>query len=437
MKSYRTKFIVGLLLILCFCPLKALAFEKPTPKISQNPFYYLKSDYAMPLLSKDEQNNRASGAKDRFFLPWSGDFRHSKDDLLWPFNAYLPGKVYGENERPREKRWFDEIYSKAHIEAFKDINAPGITIAEGSLRAFPTHDPIFLSPELPGEGYPFDYGQVSRVNPGEPIRISHFSRDNSFAYVETSFAAGWIDSRKIAYVNEGFIDRYMPLPLAVIVKDDKVVSKGNLFIFNVKIGSLFPLNKVLLYDLELLVPTGKDEAGLATLEAVRLPRDFAKRWPIEFSQWNAASLIDEMMGETYGWGGMYGKRDCSATTRDFFLPFGIWLPRNSSAQAKSGTFISLEGLTPLQKEKAIKEGGTPFASILYKPGHVMLYAGSYRGRVVVFHNLWGLRTKSKGVEGRYVIGRSVLSTLDVGKDLPGIDPDGLLINAITGMTNLL
>lgn len=67
----------------------------------------------------------------------------------------------------------------------------------------------------------------------------------------------------------------------------------------------------------------------------------------------------------------------------------------------------------------------------------MLYAGSYRGRVVVFHNLWGLRTKNKGVEGRYVIGRSVLSTLDVGKDLPDIDPDGLLINAITGMTNLL
>ena len=67
------------------------------------PLLLSKSDYAMPLLSKDEQNNRASGAKDRFFLPWSGDFRHSKDDLLWPFNAYLPGKVYGENERPREK----------------------------------------------------------------------------------------------------------------------------------------------------------------------------------------------------------------------------------------------------------------------------------------------------------------------------------------------
>jgi len=51
--------------------------------------------------------------------------------------------------------------------------------------------------------------------------------------------------------------------------------------------------------------------------------------------------------------------------------------------------------------------------------------------------LWGLRTKSKGTEGRYVIGRSVLSTLDVGKDLPNIDPDCLLINTITGMTNLL
>jgi len=75
--------------------------------------------------------------------------------------------------------------------------------------------------------------------------------------------------------------------------------------------------------------------------------------------------------------------------------------------------------------------------LLYKPGHIMLYVGTYRGKAVVFHNLWGLKTQVKGKEGRYVIGRSIFSTLDIGKDLSCIDRESLLINTLTAMTNLM
>ena len=33
---------------------------------------------------------------------------------------------------------------------------------------------------------------------------------------------------------------------------------------------------------------------------------------------------------------MFGDRDCSALTRELLTPFGIWLPRNSVAQARTG-----------------------------------------------------------------------------------------------------
>ncbi len=67
----------------------------------------------------------------------------------------------------------------------------------------------------------------------------------------------------------------------------------------------------------------------------------------------------------------------------------------------------------------------------------MLYAGAYRGKAVVFNNLWGLKTNVKSKEGRYVIGQSILSTLDIGKGLPYINQEGLLINTVTAMANLL
>lgn len=429
---------VALLLNFFFCPSELEGLEGLSPKVSQNPFYYLNDNFGQPILPSLEQAMRADRAKDQFFLPWrEGGFRHSKEDLLWPFRAYLPGGVYDEAGTLRQKGWFEELYNKANVGAFGSVNAPGITLAEADLRSFPTCEPTFLSPDLPGEGYPFDYGQVSHVNAGEPIRISHFSTDNSWAYVETSFAAGWIDVGKIAYANEEAIEKCLQMPMAVAVKDNKTASEDGRILFNVKVGALFPLNKELLYELEVLVPTGKDKKGFAVFDCVRLPKETVKRWPVEFTQWNAATLINEMIGESYGWGGLFGKRDCSATTRDFFLPFGVWLSRNSKAQAESGVFISLEGLTALQKERLIIERGTPFASLLYKPGHIMLYVGTYRGKAVVFHNLWGIKTYVKGKEGRYVIGRSIFSTLDIGNDFPDIRSEDLLINNVTGLADIL
>ena len=84
---------------------------------------------------------------------------------------------------------------------------------------------------------------------------------------------------------------------------------------------------------------------------------------------NAVKIANELIDEPYGWGGLYGNRDCSAMTRDFFAPFGIWLPRHSEDQAKKvGTYIDLQNLEPEQKEKIILEQGIPYLSLLWRKG---------------------------------------------------------------------
>ena len=65
----------------------------------------------------------------------------------------------------------------------------------------------------------------------------------------------------------------------------------------------------------------------------------------------------------------------------------------------------------------------------------MLYIGQNDDKAIVFHNIWGLRTKDE--LGRKIIGKSVITTLDPGKNLRNADPNGSLIKRVEGITLLV
>lgn len=167
------------------------------------------------------------------------------------------------------------------------------------------------------------------------------------------------------------------------------------------------------------------------------PRD-ARPFPLWLGPQEVASLAGEMMGQIYGWGGLHARRDCSASIRDLFTPFGLWLPRNSSQQAKAGRVIDLCGLSAADKEERIAHIGMPFRTLLWKPGHIMLYIGQYQGRPVMWHTMWGLKTENLWAgEGRHVVGRTVITGLRPGEELSNLArPEGLLINGIQRMVIL-
>ena len=118
---------------------------------------------------------------------------------------------------------------------------------------------------------------------------------------------------------------------------------------------------------------------------------------------------------------MFGDRDCSALTRELFTPFGIWLPRNSVAQARTGAVNMLEGMTTEEKEEQILRNGVPFLSLVGMRGHIMLYVGKYNGRPAIFHNVWGVRTvEGSDTDGRFVIGRAVVTSITPGAELKNL-----------------
>ena len=181
-----------------------------------------------------------------------------------------------------------------------------------------------------------------------------------------------------------------------------------------------------------------DQGRQAVTRTVELKRASAASFPLSPTPRVCARIAGEFPGQTYGWGGLFGNRDCSAFMRDFFAPLGIWLPRNSAQQAGVGRFIDLENESVRDKERIIVDKGVPFLTMVTMPGHIMLYIGSRDGRAAVQHTVWGLRTRDfLGRKGRLVIGQNAITSLAPGQEVSNLDrPEGELLQRVNGMTLL-
>ena len=61
---------------------------------------------------------------------------------------------------------------------------------------------MFYEPTRPGEGFPFDYNQNSRLKINTPIFVSHLSKDKAWAYIQAAAFGGWVKIQDIAFVDD-------------------------------------------------------------------------------------------------------------------------------------------------------------------------------------------------------------------------------------------
>ena len=401
--------------------------------VSQSPMFHAASLQDVPLVPEERRSELLHEMRERFFSPWAQtEARKAKETLEWVFDRYGKGGIFGENLQARLSCWVEEQRKASRIGAAGELNRCAASVRPSSLRLMPTDEPVFLSPDLPGEGYPFDYLQNSLVHPGEPLFVSHLSEDGLWAWCDTSYASGWMKLHDLAFADRETVEQWTALPLAAVVSENMVFRHEGVSLFRAKVGTLLPLVRKGIAGHVVAAPF-RDRDGNLGMRQVSASADDVEPVPLPMTPWKLASAAEEFAGELYGWGGLLGNRDCSAMTRDLLLPFGIWLPRNSAAQAGTGEVIPLDGLSPTEKKSLIAEKGVPFLTLLGMPGHVMLYIGTSRGEPLVLHNMWGIRTERNGKEGRHVVGRNVISTLDLGSDLPDHTPGRLLVDRLNRM----
>ncbi len=384
------------------------------------------------LMSAQEQLDYDAHYNEKFFEPWQLlGMDLTENEKTWQFK-YAKEKTYRRWGERISKRWFDEQIKNSNFEAYNSVAKPAIMVRHSDIKLYPTDEEIFYDPKRTGEGFPFDYNQNSAIYLNTPIFVSHYSKDKQWVYIRSAFAFGWVKIEDMAFVSDAFKSRFQNGNYAITVKDNLYLEDDGKILSVVKMGTLFPIKdrkeKIYLF-------AQRDTNGNARIEETTPAKiNLIAKKPIKFNQYNISYISKQLVGEPYGWGGKLGARDCSALTRDFFAPFGIYLPRNSSQQAKEsgGEYISLAGLSPKERKETIVKYAKPFRSLLYVPGHVMLYLGEYNGEPIILHNYWGVRLKDKS---KHVMGRAIISTTEPGKERPDVKESSMLSHTLKAVVN--
>ncbi len=151
---------------------------------------------------------------------------------------------FGRNGRPLGDSFWNGLREKMNLDALKARNQLlyAMTVKRTDIRVFPT-DEVSMSAPADQE---FDRFQHSAIAPASPVGIYHFSRDNLWAYVQTSFIHGWIRARDLAIADnrsEAVIEERGKEPL-VITGNFVTVFADPLFqqpVFSVQMGTTLPI----------------------------------------------------------------------------------------------------------------------------------------------------------------------------------------------------
>jgi cell wall-associated NlpC family hydrolase len=392
-------------------------------KIPQDPAFYAKQ---IKPWSKYAQKHSDKIFNQKYFKPWRlKRVDIPKKDFGWEVRFVTKNKIYTEYGKRISPATCKHWINNANYAQKDSKRYWAITTERTNVRALPTHRAFYLDPKRTGEGFPFNYNQNSALHINVPLYVSHFSKDQKWAFVRASYAFGWVKVKDIALVDKKFIETFKNGRYAMTIKDDLRLydEKGKAISF-VKLGTLFPISK----DGKHYLAAKRGERGKAVIEYVSVSNQkLIARKPLPFTAQNVAKVAREFYAEPYGWGGGYGCRDCSATTRDFLGVFGIFLRRNSSKQAKDGHSVYIKGIPKRAKKKKIIQEAEPFRSLLYVPGHIVLYLGEYKGEPVIMHTYLGIRKKDGT---KLVTGRTIITTTEPGKERRDTKESSRLINTL-------
>lgn len=343
---------------------------------------------------------------------------------------------YGRYGYPLEDAFWNGLKKNLNTEALKERNQLllGLIGKRTDIRVFPTEELSIGTPV----NYEFDRFQHSSVSPGSLVGIYHFSQDKLWAYVQTSFIRGWVRTVDLAMAKDRReVSEYGEIKERLVITGNFVTVFGDpLFqkpILLTQMGSSFPMlhipgqNKMANQSYLIKIPF-RESDGRLTFRIGYIPPDEDVHLDfLPYTQGNLARQAFKMLHQPYGWGEMFGARDCSRFIMDIFNTFGILMPRNSKLQAMVGISLGLLEEKSIKERKKVLDRAIPLATLLRLPGHIMLYLGKHNGKYYVIHNIWGIQKWGWFGPKTEKIGKVVVSDLTLGKT----GPHGSLLHRIT------
>lgn len=368
------------------------------------------------------------------------------NDYSFPSKEYVNGRKITEEEKAEIllNRNLPEVRDDSaladNIKDDLDLNIRyAITTQNASIRAFPTD--IFLTNTV-GK---YDYMQETGVNYYEPLIVLWDSKDGEWSFVQTYDYNGWMRKDSFGLCSKEIFDS---LVNDIKYGDYQVFNKTGKFFLDINTtGTMFALEEYVepedanadnIADIENLLVTfrmgtqipykdgkftwvfrnEKGEAEFMSLERIysgMVNDSFIADYILPVQKFTTNNLLyraNEALGTPYSWGDSdENGMDCSSTLQGLFKCFGIIIPRNSSQQIKlSANIVNLSEMSLTGKLDTITD--LPMGSILYMPGHVMMYLGEYNGIPYIIHNTTDSARDDNGVT---YFNSCVLTSIGIGK----------------------
>ena len=293
----------------------------------------------------------------------------------------------------------------------------GVLIKRANLRAFPTEEVFATKAETIDQ----DILQLTALSVGTPLAILHISNDKKWYYIQAMRYRGWVKKEKVAHArSREEALTYYESDKFLVVTESRVETEPNPFdqqISNIlfQMGDKIPLvendempesipeNNQQAQSPEgayvIWLPVKDNDDKLNFKKALIARSNDLNEGYLPYNRGNLIKQAFKLLGERYGWGGLFRRRDCSRFIMDIYRTVGIQIPRDAGfPQEKIAEGKDYEFNGDLNERKKVLndlEPGDP----IYMKGHVMMYLGKDREKHYLIHSGSGYGKKDK--EGNY------------------------------------
>lgn len=299
-----------------------------------------------------------------------------------PSQYYLNGKS-------TDSSYWQQLVGLSNIEGVPDeIKVRfGYTVKRMTVRLFPTEDKVY---EGASDKF-FDAMIYSECMPYLPVVVLHESTDGEYLYVVFDSYSAWVrkDAVALCESRDDWESRQAPKHFLTVTgrelrfgDDPYTPAVSNLVL---PMGTRMALadlaeapqsvtHRATFANYVVKVPT-RGEDGYVKDEYVLIPvSDDVTPGYLSLTPANILRQSFKLLGDRYGWAGDLRANDCTGIIREVYNCFGILIPRGAQSKVKGVFKTDMSEMS--DKEKLGVFAGLEAGSLIYMPGHAMIYIGT-------------------------------------------------------------
>ncbi len=298
----------------------------------------------------------------------------------------------------------------------------GYSILRTNLKKLPTNDAVYQK----DDNLYYDFMLQSDLPPVMPVVVLHESLDGEWYFILTYGYGGWVQKKAIALCEnkQDWLNRQTPDNFLVVTGKELRVSTDPYHeeLSNLLLPMGTKLELVPLAEIEGEIHDRSTYGNYVVKMPVRIDNgtidDKLVLIPITadvnmgylpYTEKNVIELAFKHLGSEYGWAGANNALDCSGLTRAIFSCFGFQLPRTAGAQTQVEN-LDIHNVVDMNvADKISFLENAPAGTMLFFPGHIMIYLGNVDGIPYCISSVGSFATKDMEV-GTYKSVNSVVIT---------------------------